>query len=545
MPTYQMDKTYKSGFYDNWKDVNGNDMRVYTAQDMRKPYDVVFSDGIMPEADGTAGDMLKVSLLADMQIAVGKGHAKVGGAWFENTALYKITLDPAESTTRYDCIIIRNDDTERVAESSIYVKSMYSVPTVGNLARNDKVYELCLAYVEVPAFSENLTAGNIIDTREDGNLCNVMRGVGATVIRTYQNTYFTEAENQTEIPIGISQFDRTRDALSVVVEGRIMTAGTNFNITDNEKVTFNIGFPKIGTKIDFEVAKNVNATGAETVIQEVAQLRKEMTAANKKLEYIYYCNGVNDNVVISEMAQQYLNGGSNIGNLTISIHGNFGAEVPFSGDGTTGDPFIWLAIGNDDVGNRRVTLDFAGCRAVNLAQGNASYCLFNGRQYTVKNLYLTVAGSESYIYGQPVYWGTKRVYFENCVISADVNEGWLFNYGTFRDCEFTIKTASDMTAVFRPMLSSDMIRVYGGEHLAYTRATSGISAVVYCAGDIASAVIIADGLSCPTKAISGYRQSYAVYDIATAKYHTYSNLITELLIDAASQTVRDIIVANK
>ncbi len=55
MPTYQMEKTYKSGFYDNWKDINGQDTRTYTAQDMRKPYDVVFSDGVMPEEDGTAG----------------------------------------------------------------------------------------------------------------------------------------------------------------------------------------------------------------------------------------------------------------------------------------------------------------------------------------------------------------------------------------------------------------------------------------------------------------------------------------------------------
>lgn len=544
MPTYPTIKTYRSGFYTN-KKTNGVDDRAYSAEDIRKPYDTVFTDGILPEADGTAGNTLKVSSTGGLGISIEKGNAKVGGAWFENESLYNIILDVGSGAERFDCVIIQNDDSENVRAAQIYIKSLDHIPTVADLIRYGDIYELCIAYVRVPALAGSITNSNITDTRTDGSLCNVMSGVGATVTRAFHNTYFSENENQSVIPIGVPQYDRSRDALTVIVEGRIFREGVNYVINDNAEITLNIGLPIIGTKIDFEVVKNVNAKGAETVVQEVATLQNEMLKVNKTLEHHYYCNGVNDNVIISEMAQQYLNGGNNLGNLTIFINGYFGATSPYSGDGTTGDPFVWLELGNDSVENRRVTLDFAGCKVVNLTQGNACYCLFKGRQYTVKNLCLDVVGLQSYIYGQPVYWGTKRVYFENCVISADVNEGWLFNYGTFRDCEFTIKTASDMTAVFRPMLSSDMIRVYGGEHLAYTRATSGISAVVYCAGDIASAVIIADGLSCPTKAVSGYRQTHAIYDIATAKYHTYLNFITELPISATSQTVRDTIVANK
>ena len=84
MPTYPINKTYKGGFYNNKKDANGNDDRVYTAEDVRKPYDTVFSDGIMPDTDGTAGNTLKVTATGGVGISVAAGNAKLGGAWFQN-----------------------------------------------------------------------------------------------------------------------------------------------------------------------------------------------------------------------------------------------------------------------------------------------------------------------------------------------------------------------------------------------------------------------------------------------------------------------------
>ena len=89
MPIYQSNKTYRGGFYNN-RVINGNNDRVYNAEDIRKPYDVIFSDGVMPEADGTAGETLKVKSVGGMVISVNAGNAKLGGAWFENTAVYNI-----------------------------------------------------------------------------------------------------------------------------------------------------------------------------------------------------------------------------------------------------------------------------------------------------------------------------------------------------------------------------------------------------------------------------------------------------------------------
>lgn len=282
MPTYPIIKTFKGGFYNSRK-VNGADDRVYTAEDLRRPYDTVYSDGILPQPDGTAGTTLQVTATSGMGIAVGIGHAKLGGAWFENTAIYGITLDTAGSADRYDCVIIRNDDTEAVREPSIYIKSLDHIPTVADLTRSEQIYEICVAYVLVKALSSSISASNIVDTRTDGSLCNVMSGVGATVAVTLENTYYSTTVNQTVIPIGIAEYNRSRDSLVVMVEGRVFTQGVNYTINDNESITLAIGLPVLGTKVQFQVVRNVNASGADSIVQEVVAMRAELNAINNAI----------------------------------------------------------------------------------------------------------------------------------------------------------------------------------------------------------------------------------------------------------------------
>jgi hypothetical protein len=168
MPTYQANITYRGGFYNN-SVIDGKNTHVYTAEDIRKPYDVIYTDGIKPEADGTAGDCLKVVKNGSLGIYVQAGFAKLGGAWFENAANYGITLDEGGGVDRYDCVIIRNDDSEDVKAPNIYIKSLTAAPTINDLTREGAIYEICLAYIRVPAFATIFT--DIVDTREDGELC--------------------------------------------------------------------------------------------------------------------------------------------------------------------------------------------------------------------------------------------------------------------------------------------------------------------------------------------------------------------------------------
>lgn len=543
MPIYQATKTYRGGFYNNDPQGTGVNDRVYSALDIRKPYDVIYTDGVKPDADGTAGDNLKVSLFGGMQISVGAGFAKLGGAWFENTATYNITLDAAGSAVRYDCVILRNDDSEAVREPNIYIKSLAHIPTINDLQRDDLVYEVCLAYVKVNALASSLVASDIIDTRTDGELCNVMSGVGATVIRTYNNTVYSTSVGQTNIAIGIPEYDRTRDTLIVAVEGRTFAQGVNYTIKNNSTITLALGLPVTGTRIDFQVLKNVNAAGASTVVQEVGVLRTETNAVNKKLEHHYYCNGLTDNINLSNLAQDWLKG-DNYDSATVYVHGHFEMSGAYSGSGTTSSPAVWFALGKASATKRKITFDFSDCGEIRLSASANSYnIIFDGHNVNVVGASVIANGGTSIKMFSAV--GSAIPYARDCYfeVTAD-REGTIAKGGRFDNCFASVTLQSAGAACFEPN-SASVLRVNGGEYYAYTGNTSAIAAVVRIVPEATEVVALTNAINCPTVAKTGFRQTHAVLDYSANGCCVYADTITLLDIQAASQVTRNTIELSK
>lgn len=545
MPQYPLNRTYKSGFYNSKRNGSAED-RLYTAEDVRKPYDVVFSDGVKPIEDGTPGNTLKVTATGGMGISVDVGHGKVGGAWFENEKPYQITLDAAEGTERYDCIIIRNDDNDDVRDSLIYVKSQYTRPTVNDLTRSNKIYEICLAYVIVPAFSENITDENIIDTRDTGSLCDVMRGVGAIVVRTYKNVYFTENAEQTVIPIGIPQFSMGRDNLTVVVEGRIVPTDM-YTIDSNETITMNIGFPKVGTKIEFEVAKNVNASGADTIVKEVGDLLAFMNSANKVLQYHYYCNGVNDNIVLSEMAQAFLDGSDNDNKkLTIYVCGTIGCANPYSGIGTSADPFVWFRFGKNVSTSRKVVFDFANCSTISpRIEANTYNTIFSGFNMFLKSVMVRTTQPLTSTTGSVLGLDSKgKVQIDSCgFVLWGARNNIVAYTGTFNDCYCsTFNTASHSLTMHGS--TDSLFIINGGEYYAYC-GEGFVSACIFVESAATNCVVKADKVNCPTYEQAGYIQSQAVRDLSKNGHSSYRDIISILPINAENQLVEGTAVVNK
>lgn len=539
MPKYPEFKTYRGGFYNNVKQ-NGVDDRVYSAEDLRMPYNVMFTDGVKPTEDGTVGDNLKVSATTGMGIAVAKGYAQLGGAWFVNDAVYNIELDYATSYDRFDCVIIRNDDTEAVRDPMIYIKSLDKIPTVNDLVRNGNVYELCIAYVRVPAFAVNITEDDIIDTRDSGELCNVMSGVGAMVVRTYRNTYLTIAENQDVIPIGIPQYDRTRDRLTVIVEGRIFNDYA-YTIDSNEQITLNLALPVVGTRVDFEVAKNVNAKGADTVVNEVAILMQFMNSANRVLEYHYQCNGFNDNVVLSDMAQTLLNtfGSFDYKQFVIYVHGYLGVMSPYSGSGTTADPYVWFKLGKDSSHNRKVVFDFADTARILVRTGtNTHDIIFGGNDIFMKNLLIRVEQPLNNDLGSVAVIGTRsgKVKLDDCSFSVEGSYNCTVAYtGILNDCKVhCTNTKSHSLALYG--VNDSFLVINGGEFYSYSVGTF-VSACLFVATASAGAIVKADKMSCPTVARDGYKQTHAIRDLSTSGNNTYRDTVTMLEVLADMQYV--------
>lgn len=531
MPTYPTNNTFWGGFYNN-KRVNGVDDRIYTAKDVRKPYDTVFTDGIMPDADGTVGDMLLVTLTGGMGIAVNAGSAKLGGAWFENTATYNIVLDAVGSEFRYDCVIIRNDDSDDVRAPSIYIKSLNAPPTEADLVRTGDIYEICVAYIQIPSLSTELSDANLVDTREDGKLCNIMSGVGAVVVRNFHNTYYSERAGQTTIPIGIKQYNRTRDILTVIVNGSVFAEGVNYSILSNDDIELNIGLPVVGTKIDFEVAKNVNAKGAETVIQEVAQLQKEVKAVNDKLEHHYYCNGKNDNVIISNIISEFLNGGLDNSSMRLIVHGYFGASSPVSGSGSGSSPYVWMQLALNNASSRRVIVDFSDCREIVIECEQPTYnVILGGHDVNIVGANITARGG-NYIY---LFSTAKNIipYVENCRFWVTSNIGGIIaSGGTFKNCK-VIHTVISGNAYSFDVTSVGLLRIIGGEYCAYAN-ESYFAAVVRIGTGQAGAVAILDGVNMPESYKSGYTQVDCI--VHRSGHLRCTDLITTLGTDVMSET---------
>ena len=544
MPIYPTNKTYRAGFYDNVK-TNGVDDRVYTAEDIRKPYDSVFTDGVKPIEDGTLGNTLKVSAAGGMAISLAAGEAKLGGAWFENSSSYTITLDAGSSSARYDCVIIRNDDSVAVRAPEVYIKSLTRVPTISDLTRTSEIYEICVAYVLVPALATSISASDIIDTRDDGSLCNAMSGVGAMVVRNFHNTAYSENANQRDINIGIPQYNKSRDTLIVSVEGRVFAEGVNYEILSNAQIRLYIALPVVGTRIDFEVLKNVNAAGAETVVQEVAALRKEMTEANRKLEFDYYCNGVNDNEMISFITHNFVTGSDSLyEDMTMRIHGYFGATKPRQGDGTSENPYVWIIAGRSRDTSRRVFLDFGNCDQITLPTGEAGayYTVFYGYETHIRNCNIIANGADAYI-NMFSNIATAMNFCEDCRFWITCAGGFISRGGTFKNCRISFTTTVDDAYIFN-VLTSGLLRVFGGEYLCY--APSGkFSTVVYVNSSQTNAVVITYGMNCPEVLRGSLVQTYAVNCLTNNARCSFTDTITTLPIEAPGQNIRGTIAVSK
>lgn len=539
MPTYGT-ITYRAGFY-NSKKVHGIDDRVYTATDIREPYNTVYSKGVLPEADGTAGNTLKVSAGAGMQISVAAGNANIG-AWFTNERAFNITLDNSTGTDRYDAVIVRNDDSDSVRAPLIYIKSLSKVPTVADLIRNEDIYEICLAYVKVPALATAISNADIVDTREDGSLCNIMSGVGAMVVRSYHNTVFSERAGQTGITIGIPQYNKSRDTLIVMVEGRVFSEGVNYTIPSNTHIELTVGLPVVGTRIEFQVLKNVNAAGAETVVAEVAALRKEMTAANKVLEHHYYCNGQTDNVAISDIVSAFQSGFADYGSMKLVIHGTFGAAAPRGGAGTEESPYYWIRAAQGGLSSRKVTLDFTDCKQLSFNCTPTVNIIFYGMDARVIGANVIATGGKTISMFSSA--GGTAVFAENCRFWITCESGgYIARSGTFKNCRASVTNAGLHSYCFVPLAAS-LLRIEGGEYYAYTGSAEHFSAIVGATSG-ASGIAILYAVNAPTVERSGFYQTHALYQ--TTGWICSTDLISALAVNVVSgiSNIRGTIALSK
>lgn len=280
--------------------------RLYSAEDMNEPYKALVSNGVFATQKGTPSDYLQVVAQSGLTVKVKAGRGIFGDKWFLSDSDISLTLNaPNVTLSRIDSIVVRIDRSESVRNASIIVRTgvASSSPVAPEMFRDDYVTEYRLADIKVNSGATAISQSNITDMRgsaDCGWVTSLIQQVDtstlyiqwqtafdewfkdvketlstSTLIRSYESTYTTSVQDETAIPINISQFNRNLDILQVYINGLLLIKGVEYAITDNTKITLTNGVDT-GTPVSFVVYKSIDGSDAESVVQQVYELQTQV-----------------------------------------------------------------------------------------------------------------------------------------------------------------------------------------------------------------------------------------------------------------------------
>lgn len=553
----------KSGFF-NALLVNGNYDRKYNANDYSDNLAVVISNGVLRSVNND----LRVS--ADgLTVTVAAGRAWIDGHYYYNDTPYSFTSISAPTAgARYDRVILRlNTDVSARSITLAYKQgTAATTPTKPTLTRSGNIYELALADILVSANATNLV---VTDTRADKSVCGWVYSTSGddsfftsldadfsewfkekkdtlssvTLFKRYNWRTVLASASNTAI-FNIPQYDAETCFIEVFVNGILKTETAEYSVAGSV-ITFGATLIA-GTEIEVKCYKSIDGTGIMSVADEITALQNAVAQLANTNEYNYICNGVNDNVILSQLAQEWLNGGTDYGSKTIKVYGTFGASAAYSGAGTSTSPFRWLSVGADETKNRKIIFDFSSCSAISLPIAAGTFnTVFHGENAHIigANVIANQTAAETVIRIFNAFAGA--VYAENCRF-------WITAYkdsrvgqtGTFNNCRASVANVANNSYCFLPFTDS-LLRINGGEYYAYTGASSAQSSVV--GQSATNSVSILNGVNAPTLARSGFYQTNSVLQWAGGGVLSCTDLVSELplIVVAGISNIRGTIAKSK
>ena len=549
----------KSGFFNALLN-NGQYDRKYNANDYADNLAVVISNGVLRSAN----DDLKVSANG-MVVTVGVGRAWINGHYYMNDTPHSFAATVAPiGGTRWDRVVLRLDNNIGVRSISlVYVQGTASnSPTKPAPVRAGNIYDLVLADIFI---GTNATTLTVTDTRANTSVCGWLYStVGNeaffTTLDNKFNEWFEGAKNTLAsvslfkrynwrtvltasaktVQFNIPQYDSETCFIEVFVNGLLVTESVDYTFTGSI-ITFT-GTLTTGTEIEVKCYKSIDGTGIMKVAEEITALQNAVAALNTTADYEYICNGKDDNVKISQLAQAWLNGGTDYGSKTIKVYGNCGITAAHSGDGTTTSPFIWFRIGAGGTTNRRVIIDFSNCSQINITCANATVnTVFFGLQTHVIGANVIATGGDEITMFSTA--GQTQAIAENCRFWITSGKAYIARGGVFRNCRGSVTTTAGDAYVFNT-LSGGLLRVEGGEYYAYAP-TGSMSQVIYVNSAQSNATVITYAMNCPQNTRNGFVQSYAINCLTASALCSFTDTITPLPITASGQNIRGTLVVNK
>ena len=554
-----------SGFF-NALNVDGVYDRKYNANDYSENLAVVISNGVLR----SGADDLRVT--ADgMNVTVAPGRAWINGRWYRNTAPVSFTVPtPPAGGSRYDCIMLRHDNSVAGRKISLrYAQGeAASTPVRPAPERNGDIFELALAHIYVGTNATNLT---VTDKRPDYAVCGWVHSTAAGSDDFYKsldnefNTWFTQTRDTLAsvtlfkryiwktvleaaanvVAFNIPQWDEETSFVDVYVNGWLASEGEDYT-RSGTILTFANSLVS-GTEILCKAYKSIDGTGIMSVADEITQLQNQVAAMYAADGYDYICNGVDDNVKLSELAQAWLDGGDDYASKTIRVYGTFGAHGAYSGSGTTASPYRWFSLGGEAAKNRRIVFDFSCCTQISPVIPAGTYNhIFYGENVHIIGANVRVeqkaAGTTVRVFSS----NAGAVMAENCRFWVTAYESSMIAHtGTFRNCRASVANSTGNSYCFLPF-NAGLLRVQGGEYYAYTGSSTGYRSSVV-GQSAANAVSVLQGVNAPTVERGGYYQTHSLIQLTGGGFMNCSDLVSELPVSvvAGISDIRGTIAKSK
>lgn len=527
----------RSGFFNALK-TNGTYDRTYNANDYCDNLAVVISNGVLRGVD----DDLKVTA-SGMVVTVGVGRAWINGHWYINDTPHSFAAVSAPiGGTRYDRVFLRlNKNLAARSVSLIYQQGEAgNNPTKPAPVRDGDIYDIVLADIYVGTQATSVT---VTDTRADADLCGWVYSTSGdnsffatldgafnewfggvkdtlssvTLFKRYNwRTVLATATNK--VAFSVPQYDAETCFFDVFVNGVIVSENVDYTAAGSV-LTFS-GTLVAGTEVEIKCYKSIDGTGILSVADEITELQNAVAALNTTGEYEYICNGVNDNVKLSELAQAWLNGGTDDKTTIIKVYGNFVANAPFAGTGTEAAGFQWLSLGLKETARRKIIFDFSAVEQMYFnCSGNTKNIIFYGADVHIKGAHVKAAGSEANTNVIMFSGRVGEINVEDCDLTiATTGTATIAESGTFTNCNTRITSTGNTAATFAPVTNSRPLIVFGGNHYAYCGGGNYFASVFYTAPSATNAVLMAYGVTLPKVDRTSYVQTYAALTDAGKVY---------------------------
>ena len=249
------------GFFDSI-----NDDRLYSAEEMNRPYKRLVSNGVFATQNGQPSTDLQVLSNNGMNVIVKQGDGIFADKWFNNPNDKVITIDTnTDIVPRIDSIIVQVSSlTDERAGYIMYKKGTpASEPQPPTLNTNESVKEYRLANIYVDVSTNNISQSNITDLR-GSNECLWITGLieqvdTSTLYAQWQSAYQKYYDDQEQA--FSTWFETIKNTLSEDVAGNLLNL---INTKADKKKLYNATIPTTGWAGTAPFIKTIEVQGIES-----------------------------------------------------------------------------------------------------------------------------------------------------------------------------------------------------------------------------------------------------------------------------------------